>query len=273
MSIHTIYQRLVAAGMSPVGACAMMGNMQDESAMMATNVENRSGINDAEYTRMVDAGGYDFATDNGNNYGYGLCQWTLPSRKRKMLEFHRQRGKSIGDEDTQVDFAIYELQTEPEYRNLWEYLKTATGVYEAAERICKEYERPAETVINVMERAAYANQFYMMLGGMEVTPSPSPSETAPSEREPTAGASPRPTEGSQETEDVWWPPRVLALGMYGPDVVALQGLLIAHGYPAGISGTFDSETRLKTMAFQAEHGLVGDGIAGPLTWAALLKRG
>ena len=61
--------------------------------------------------------------------------------------------------------------------------------------------------------------------------------------------------------------------MFGPDVVALQGLLIAHGYPAGVSGEFDSDTRFETMAFQAEHGLVGDGVAGPLTWAALTKRG
>lgn len=269
MSIQTIYFKLVAAGMSPVGACALMGNMQDESAMMSTNVENRSGINDAEYTRMVDAGGYDFATDNGKNYGYGLCQWTLPTRKRKMLEFHRQRGVSIGDEDTQVAFAIHELQTEPEYKGLWEYLKTATGVYEAAERICKEYERPAETVINVKERASYANQFYMTLGGMEVTDTTipqSPPETAPF----TQGG--LEAEGSQ-TAEIWWPPRVLAYGMYGGDVVALQGLLIAHGYPAGVSGTFDSATRLETMAFQAEHGLIGDGIAGPLTWAALTKRG
>ena len=269
MSIQTIYAALVRAGMSPVGACAMMGNMQDESAMLSTNVENRSGINDAEYTRMVDAGGYDFATDNGRNYGYGLCQWTLPARKRNLLNFARSHGVSVGNEDMQVAFAIHELQTEPEYRKLWMYLTTATGIYEAAERICKEYERPAETVINTKERAAYANQFYMQFGGMELPP------TQETTTPPTISATPE-----QEifytpaTETViFWPPRTLDLNMFGGDVAALHGMLVAHGYNAPLSWTFDIKTRAMVMAFQAEHDLDADGICGPVTWNALLERG
>ena len=117
---------------------------------------------------------------------------------------------------------------------------------------------------NVAERAGYANQWYMTLGGMTVleagtTIPQSPSETAPY------------TQGGLEGEG-YWPPRVLEFGMSGPDVVALQGLLIAHDYPAGITGTFDNPTRLMLMAFQGEHGLKTDGIAGPLTWAALTRR-
>ena len=124
------------------------------------------------------------------------------------------------------------------------------------------------------ERARAANGFYMSFGGIE--PSQSASQTAGGEL-PQSGKGSHPgvpPEGEPSgEEEVYWPPRVLALGMYGPDVVALQGLLIAHGYPAGISGTFDGATRLMTIAFQTEQGLVGDGIAGPLTWAALTKRG
>ena len=254
MSAQTIYTRLVRAGMSPVGACAMMGNMQDESGMKANNVQNGMGYTDEDYTAAVDAGAIDFISDQR---GYGLCQWTYPGRKLNLLNFARGRGVSVGDEDMQVDFAVQELRTE--YPMLWLYLCDATGVAEAAERVCREYERPAETNVNSRERAQFANGFYMQFGGME--PSQSPTVTAPPKGEPSTA------------EEIYWPPRTLALGMFGPDIVALQGLLIAHGYPAGISGTFDNATRIKTMAFQAEHGLVGDGIAGPLTWAALLKRG
>lgn len=248
MSAQTIYTRLVRAGMSPVGACAMMGNMKDESAMRSNNVQDGYGYTDEDYTAKVDAGQLNFI----DGIGYGLCQWTYGPRKLNLLSFARNRGVSIGEEAMQVDFCIQELRTE--YPMLWLYLCDCTGIAEAAERICKEYERPA--VNNVQVRAEAANQFYMTLGGMEIS---------------AGGASSSPTgEGKEES---YWPPRVLEIGMYGGDVVALQGLLIAHGYPAGISGTFDNATRIKTMAFQAEQGLVGDGIAGPLTWAALTKRG
>ena len=253
MSAQTIYFKLVAAGMSPVGACAMLGNMQAESAMRANNVQDGYGYTDEGYTAKVDAGQLEFR----DGIGYGLCQWTYSTRKLNLLNFARKRGVSIGDEDMQVDFCINELRTE--YPKLWLYLRDATGVYEAAEKICVEYERPA--VNNVEERTRYANAFYMQFGGMEKEAIPqSPAETLPF------------TQGSLDAEESYWPPRMLALGMYGPDVVALQGLLIAHGYPAGVSGTFDNATRIKTMGFQVEHGLYGDGIAGPLTWAALTKR-
>lgn len=270
MSAQTIYLKLVAAGMSPVGACAMLGNMQAESGMRANNAQDGlSPLSDPVYTDYANRGLIDFVNDE---IGYGLCQWTLKSRKRKLLDFHRRRGMSIDHEDTQVDFCIWELKNELEYKELWIYLCNATGVEEAADRICRIYERPR--VNNYQPRRDAANGFYMSFGGME--PSQSPTVTAGGEL-PQSGKGSHPgvpPEGEPSTaEEVYWPPRTLALGMYGPDVVALQGLLIAHGYPAGISGTFDNATRLKTMAFQAEHGLVGDGIAGPLTWAALTKRG
>ena len=252
MSAQTIYFKLVEAGMSPEGACAMMGNMQEESGLRANNAQDGlSPLSDPVYTDYADRGLINFVNDS---IGYGLCQWTYGPRKNNLLAFARSRAVSVGNEDMQVDFCIQELKTE--YPMLWLYLCNCKGVYEATERICKEYERPA--VNNVEERARAANGFYMSFGG--AAPSQSPSVTVPTEGEPSG------------EKEVYWPPRTLELGMFGPDVVALQGLLIAHGYPAGVSGQFDSATRLKTMAFQAEQGLVGDGIAGPLTWAALCKR-
>lgn len=273
MSIQTIYIRLVQAGMSPVGACAMMGNMQAESAMRSDNVQDGMGYGDANYTAVVDAGTIDFV---GDGRGYGLCQWTFGARKRNLLEYARARGVSIGNETMQVDFCIKELQTE--YASLWQYLCSATGVYEAASRICKEYERPA--VNNVDVRAQFANQFYMTLGSMDIqtggaSPSPTVDNTPTGEPEDaifhtpagTGGASPAPTQ-----HEIYWPPRVLAYGMFGPDVVALQGMLTAHGYFAPVSSQFDNKTRAMVMAFQAEKGLSTDGIAGNLTWTALLRR-
>ena len=180
MSAQTIYTKLVQAGMSPVGACAMMANMRAESAMRADNVQDGMGYTDKDYTAAADAGLIDFVSDHR---GYGLCQWTYPGRKLNLLNYAKSRGVSVGDEDMQVDFCIQELRTE--YPKLWLYLCSATGICEAAEKICTEYERPA--VDNSGTRAAYANEFYMSLGGLEV-PSQSAPQTAPPEGEPREGA-------------------------------------------------------------------------------------
>jgi len=253
MSIQTIYARLVQAGMSPESACGMMGNMDAESGMRSNNAQDGlSPLSDPVYTDYANRGLIDFANDR---IGYGLCQWTLPSRKRKMLDFHRQRGVSIDHEDTQVDFCLWELQNEPEFRQLWNFLRTNKGVAAAADLICEKFERPA--VNNYGPRQEAANGFYMTLGGM----------TVPEQGTIAGGASPSPT---VEVEK-YWPPRVLAYGMTGPDVVALQGLLIAHGYAAGISGTFDTTADAQLRAFQRAEGLTVDGIAGPKSWAALVK--
>ena len=257
MSAQTIYIKLVQAGMSPVGACAMLGNMKAESAMRADNVQDGMGYGDADYTAAVDAGAVDFVSDQR---GYGLCQWTYPARKRNLLGFARSRGVSVGDEGMQVDFCIKELQTE--YTSLWRYLTTATGVYEAADRICREYERSA--VNNVDARAGFANEFYMSLGSMDVSQPSSPDNSPTGEPGDEIFHTP--------ATEIFWPPRELAFGMFGGDVVALQGLLVARGYNVPVTGSFDNPTKMSTMAFQAESGLIGDGVAGNLTWAALLKR-
>ena len=235
----------------------MMGNMDKESGMRSNNVQDGYGYTDEGYTAKVDSGQLNFI----DSIGYGLCQWTYGPRKLKLLQFARQRGVSIGDEVMQVDFCINELRTE--YPKLWLYLCDCKGVAPAADKICEEYERPA--VNNFGPRREAANSFYMQFGGMAVP------EMGTGDYPSAATGGSAPDKGSLEAE-VYWPPRTLEVGMYGPDVVALQGLLIAHGYPAGITGTFDNATDAQLRAFQTTAGLKADGIAGSKSWAALTRR-
>ncbi len=251
MSEQSIYIKLRQAGMSAAGACAMMGNMQAESAMRANNVQDGYGYTDEDYTARVDAGRIEFR----DGIGYGLCQWTYSTRKQNLLTFARQRGASIGNEDMQVDFCVKELRSE--YANLWTYLCTTNGVYDAAERICREYEHPA--VNNIKERAGYGNEFFMRFGGMAIQPSQSVG-TAPPETEPSS------REGAE------WPPRELEYGMFGGDVIALQGLLFAHGYLIKIDGDFGNATKNAVAGFQAESFGYGDGRCDSRTWDKLLER-
>lgn len=164
---ENIYKTLRAGGLSHVGACALMGNLEAESGLKSNNLQNsfeKSGVSDEVYTLAVDNGLYkNFAADQA---GYGLAQWTHPDRKRKLLNFVKEANASIGDETTQIEFAIHELKTE--YSGLFNYLCSvgADGLYAATDRICREYERPA--VNNVAARYAFAQKWdkYFTLNGI-----------------------------------------------------------------------------------------------------------
>ena len=59
-------------------------------------------------------------------------------------------------------------------------------------------------------------------------------------------------------------------GSRGADVTYLQQRLTALGYKPGTAdGIFGSKTLAAVRAFQTDHKLAVDGIAGPKTWAAL----
>lgn len=62
----------------------------------------------------------------------------------------------------------------------------------------------------------------------------------------------------------------LRRGSRGADVTYLQQRLTAKGYGVGkIDGYFGQKTLEAVKVFQAEHGLVVDGIVGAKTWTAL----
>lgn len=239
MSIDSIYSRLIAAGLSRAGACGLMGNMQAESAMRA-NIAQRgmTALTDEEYTRRADAGELDFACDA---VGYGLCQWTFHTRKRALLDFARAYGTSVGDEKLQVEFCLRELRQD--YPALSDFLRKTDSSYEAAARVCREYERPAQE--NISTRATYAQVFYNWYNDGSA--------------------------GQGSAEETYWPPRMLCGGMAGADVACAQALMAARGQSCTPSGSFDDETLKCTRAFQSAHGLVPDGVIGAKTWAALLS--
>jgi N-acetyl-anhydromuramyl-L-alanine amidase AmpD len=63
----------------------------------------------------------------------------------------------------------------------------------------------------------------------------------------------------------------LGLGDKGYQVKRLQKLLVQRGFdPQGVDGVFGKNTDTAVRAAQKAHGLDVDGIAGPLTWRALL---
>ena len=266
MSELSILKLLVQGGMTPIAACAMGGNMYCESTM-ESNIAQRgmTSLSDAEYTAAADAGTIDFVHDA---VGYGLCQWTYYTRKENLLKYARAYGTSVGDETMQVKFCLEELRTE--YPSLWAYLKTAQGLYEAAARICKEYERPA--VNNIQDRASAGNSLYMAHGSeldamLETATDDNPlaavdgsdgeCEACMLHLETANNAESGLPEIAQgcictDDDDAAAKYAAMLLENWGYDVVWL-------GLTACVKD------------FQQKNGLTVDGIIGEKTWACLLK--
>lgn len=248
MSEQTIWARLRAAGMTEAGAAGLMGNMAAESAMRANNAQDgMTSLSDEAYTSSVDKGVCEFVHDS---VGYGLCQWTYYTRKAALLNYAMECGASIGDEAMQTDFAVRELRSD--YAELWAYLCRTDDWYEAAERVCREYERPA--VNNIDVRAAAARGYYDSFAGITCA------EEAAMEKEADVPA-------------VQWTAEMATLcqGFGGTQVLVLQALLDSWGYVVqDDAGVFGAQTSGAVKSFQADKGLVADGIVGRMTWTALL---
>lgn len=164
MSIQNIHDRLMVGIRNEVGVCCLMGSMRAESGMNSINLQNsynkKLNISDEDYTAVVDAGGYDngFITDKA---GYGLIQWTFWSRKQMLLKYARKLDVSIGDENMQVDFTLYELATN--YKTVFDALKNATfeTIDEVSDLVTTKYEAPADqSEAKKQERRDYAREFY-----------------------------------------------------------------------------------------------------------------
>ena len=126
------------------GVAALMGNLQAESSFSSNNLqnsyENSIGLNDDEYTAAVDNGSYNnFVHDSA---GYGIAQWTYYSRKQALLDFAREKGTSIGDLQTQLEFLWKELSEG--YKGVINTLKNASSIREASDAVLKQFERPSD---------------------------------------------------------------------------------------------------------------------------------
>ena len=155
-----IWQYLKNKGLSDAGAAGLMGNLYAESGLKPTNLQNtyekKLGMTDEAYTKAVDNGSYgNFVRDSA---GYGLAQWTFWSRKQNLHNFARDKGKSIGDLNMQLDFLFVELESG--YKSLLQLLKTTESVQEASNGVLLQFERPADQSEAVQKKRANFGMTY-----------------------------------------------------------------------------------------------------------------
>ena len=155
-----IWSYLKGQGLTDAGAAGLMGNLYAESGLRPNNLQNsyegKLGMADAEYTELVDKGSYaNFGNDRA---GYGLAQWTYPTRKAALLAYAKAAGKSIGDLEMQLGFLMKELSTS--YKSVLSVLKTAISVRAASDAVLLQFERPADQSETAKARRASYGQKY-----------------------------------------------------------------------------------------------------------------
>ena len=179
MNEQTIYNKLISSGLTKSGATGLMGNLYAESALNPKNLQNAYektlGYTDESYTKAVDSGKYtNFIHDSA---GYGLAQWTFYSRKQDLYNYAKQKGKSIGDLEMQIDFLIKELKSD--YSTVWKTLCTATDVKTASDCVMCNFERPADTSTAAKaKRAGYGEKYFKQFANANTAEKKSVSEIA-----------------------------------------------------------------------------------------------
>ena len=156
-----IWNYLYAKLGNAYGVAGIMGNMQAESGLKPTNLQNsyesKLGYTDASYTLAVDNGSYtNFVYDKA---GYGLVQWTYWSLKRDLYNYAKAVKKSMGDLEMQLGFLCKQLSEN--YAVVWHACKSATSVLEASNAMLLKFERPADQSVSVQnKRASYGQTYY-----------------------------------------------------------------------------------------------------------------
>lgn len=158
---QAIWDFLKAKGFNDFATAGLMGNLKAESALNPMNLQNsyekKLGMTDEEYVKKVDNGTYkNFSSDAA---GFGLAQWTSGGRKKNLYNFIKEKSKSIGDLNCQLEFLYKELSES--YKTVFNTLKTATSVREASDVVLLKFEIPANRGEEVQKlRASYGQKFY-----------------------------------------------------------------------------------------------------------------
>lgn len=150
-------------GLKSAAACGILSNFYHESNYKPNNLQNvyekSLGFTDESYTEAVDNGSYNnFVHDSA---GYGLVQWTFYTRKEAFLQFAKEKGKSIGDLEMQLEFFAKEIKG---YKSVWNPIQecenSADGAYSVAHAMCYYYEAPATKETASVTRGNYAKTLF-----------------------------------------------------------------------------------------------------------------
>lgn len=94
------------------------------------------------------------------------AQWTFPDRKGKMYDFHRSRGKSIGDSDTQIRFLLWEMQRD--FPVQWRLITSSHDLSDCSWQLLDKWENPDEKEAKQQDRYETAKRFYQQFQNLNL---------------------------------------------------------------------------------------------------------
>lgn len=158
-----IWEFLKSKGFSDYACAGVIGNFDCESGLNPKNLQDSYqsilGFTDESYVDAIDSGKYSreqFAKDGAGAF---LAQWTYHTRKAALYDFAKQKPRSIGDLEMQLEFFYKELVDD--FRSVLTELMASTSVREASDIMLLKYERPADMSVSAqVKRAAYAQKYY-----------------------------------------------------------------------------------------------------------------
>ena len=257
MSFHqTIYNLLRGYGLSEAGAIGVIGNWQAESNCEPNRVQGdfspyRTGSK--QYVADVTSGKISRDQFGHDGKGFGFYQLTYFSRKLGYYDHWKKSGKALDDAGLQVEYAVIELKRD--FPNLYQFLCSTADIYSAADRVCREFERPAVNNVQARYEAALRIRKELDLSGKAEEPD-------------------KPEEPNTDDEGIHvmktWPPRTIDEHCTGwAEVWLLQSLLKCRGFNVLYDGIWGNVLTDKVKKFQAENGLYADGVVGKNTWIKL----
>ena len=242
-----IYNRLRHHGITQAGALGILGNFECESNCEPYRLQGDfSPYRTASkaYVQGVTSGSISRDTFSRDAKGFGIYQLTYWTRKQGYYDFWKASGKALDSAELQVDYAVKEMQSD--YPQLFAFLKQTTDVFTATSRVCREFERPAVNNIDARFASAKRIQYEINLDGGGEDPDPQP------------------------TVDHSLQLRTVDRNCEGfNEILLLKGLLLCRNFDFE---KISEDLWAVVKQFQAENGLMADGIVGPKTWAALLER-
>ena len=150
-----IYNRLRQAGMTEAGALGVLGNFDCESncepyRVQGDNFSYRT-ISKA-YVNAIRLGQLSQNAFANDQKGFGLAQWTYPTRKAELYAEWKKSGKAIDDVNFQMDFAIMEFKRD--FAADFAILCKTYDINEAVHIVCDRFENPLAKNYDARFRAA-----------------------------------------------------------------------------------------------------------------------
>ncbi len=170
MNEKTIWDYLSEKVGNPYGVAAIMGNLMAESSLNPKCTTGKKKT--ANYVDDADAGRIDFAHDR---VAFGLVQWCYYTRKQRLMDLAKSRGKSVGDLELQLEYLVKEMSEN--YKTVWSSVTTGNSIRAISDVVMLKYEKPAGTgEAAKQKRAAYGQKFYDQFAVKpEPKPTPAPS--------------------------------------------------------------------------------------------------